>query len=412
MAAGLPAPIKVTRVTDGEYTIDARIGSSHVCYKQDVQLVIDTGSGDFWVRPNKLPWLGDRKDWSKEHRIDKVDRPTFIVTYGDKFFASSFVVEAEVRIGDIAGRQTLQVPRQVIGIAEVHGGNVETTPKFRQCGLLGLSLETLRVLPYDAGPSLIQNSFLATDEEGKELANVLRAFTIKVPSDTDPNSLRGQGFMWLRSGPTQLATLREKYKSPLWYNGLMARPGLIRPEIPTDRQNGFWAFWSPTFYVGDEVIQHDDNVGIADTGASQALILPDVCKRLYEKIDPQYRKEENGKWYLKRDIPLDKIPEFGISVGKCPIWIAPDDIYDLAAAESSSDDWIEGTIQSRDSMGLEEDLLGAPFLKNCVAVHDMGSPPRFGVMQVPLPNGKTFWDFEVNRKFVDTNSNIITQLVR
>ena len=323
------------------------------------------------VRPNKLPWLGDRASWERAHKIKITDLETFRVEYGDKFYASCFVIDAEVRIGDVNGMQALQVPHQLIGVAEVHGGNVETTPKFRQCGLLGLSLETLRELPYNAGPSIMQNSYLATDDAGQPLANALRAFAIKVPSGTDDRgSLRGDGFIWLQASSDALATLREKYKSPLWYNGLMSRPGLMKSDIPGDRQNGFWAFWSPMYYIGGDVLQID-NVGIADTGTSQALIHPDACKALYGKIDAQYCKYENDKWYLAKGMPLDKIPAFGIAVGKCPIWIAPDDIYDHANAELVDGDWVEGTFQARQD---DEDLLGAPFLKNYVAVCLRRSP--------------------------------------
>lgn len=132
--------------------------------------------------------------------------------------------------------------------------------------------------------------------------------------------------------------------------------------VKVDNSNGFWMFPSEHATINGEKFTLDNNMAIADTGTTLALVSDKLCEALYAQIPGAEYSEEYQGWLIPHAVKVHKLPELSISVGGKQFFLSKDDLR-FAPAD---DEYWYGGVQSRGENPF--DILGDTFLKSIYAV--------------------------------------------
>ncbi|KAH9448006.1 hypothetical protein MJO28_011555 [Puccinia striiformis f. sp. tritici] len=321
---------------DLEYVVPVTIGTPGV----QLLLDFDTGSADLWV------WSSDLKasqptasghavyDPKKSSTAQEVPGCTWKISYGDGSSASGVVYKDDLKIGDLhCSEQGIEVA-QKLSSAFLNGEGSD--------GLLGLAWPQINTAhPQQKTP--MQNMM------EKSITNQ-GLFTVCLKHDTD-----GKGFYSFGTICAEEAGVSEK---DIAYT-------------PIDNKQGFWAFQSTKAMIGDEEIELSENVAIADTGTTLALVSEALTTALYSKIPGAILDRSQGGYVYPADA---EVPDIKLAVGE-NMYTIPGKSLAYGPPDKGM---VFGGIQSRGNNPF--DILGDTFLKSVYVVFDQTNV-RIGVAQ-------------------------------
>ncbi|KNF01179.1 hypothetical protein PSTG_05533 [Puccinia striiformis f. sp. tritici PST-78] len=321
---------------DLEYVVPVTIGTPGV----QLLLDFDTGSADLWV------WSSDLKasqptasghavyDPKKSSTAQEVPGCTWKISYGDGSSAGGVVYKDDLKIGDLhCSEQGIEVA-QKLSSAFLNGEGSD--------GLLGLAWPQINTAhPQQKTP--MQNMM------EKSITNQ-GLFTVCLKHDTD-----GKGFYSFGTICAEEAGVSEK---DIAYT-------------PIDNKQGFWAFQSTKAMIGDEEIELSENVAIADTGTTLALVSEALTTALYSKIPGAILDRSQGGYVYPADA---EVPDIKLAVGE-NMYTIPGKSLAYGPPDKGM---VFGGIQSRGNNPF--DILGDTFLKSVYVVFDQTNV-RIGVAQ-------------------------------
>ena len=329
--------------TTGEYAY--RSDGAYLCEilasGQEFLLQFDSGSSDLWVLG---PELEDQV--TSQHTFYKpgssasyVEGSTFVSDYGGNYGVSGTVYVDTVTFGDIA------VANQAIGVANQFTGTSDVLQAASFDGIIGLDLGSTTFS--SGGATFLENVYEYLDYP---------VFTTKLTRENEETGFYTFGYI----------------------NGTVVGEQEIHYTEVAYTEEGYWAFPSTTFSVGDQQISIPDNIAIADTGTTLILVNDNILNAIYGSIGGNCNVEYQGKqWCI---YPSDaEVPQLTFSVGNFGFSLADGDLNDGSAAELGYENWNVGTVQSR---GEEPaDILGDVWLVNVYAIFDFTSgSPLFGAV--------------------------------
>ncbi|POW21925.1 hypothetical protein PSHT_01877 [Puccinia striiformis] len=309
---------------DLEYVVPVTIGTPGV----QLLLDFDTGSADLWV------WSSDLKasqptasghavyDPKKSSTAQEVPGCTWKISYGDGSSASGVVYKDDLKIGDLhCSEQGIEVA-QKLSSAFLNGEGSD--------GLLGLAWPQINTAhPQQKTP--MQNMM------EKSITNQ-GLFTVCLKHDTD-----GKGFYSFGTICAEEAGVTEK---DIAYT-------------PIDNKQG------------DEEIELSENVAIADTGTTLALVSEALTTALYSKIPGAILDRSQGGYVYPADA---EVPDIKLAVGE-NMYTIPGKSLAYGPPDKGM---VFGGIQSRGNNPF--DILGDTFLKSVYVVFDQTNV-RIGVAQ-------------------------------
>lgn len=132
---------------------------------------------------------------------------------------------------------------------------------------------------------------------------------------------------------------------------------------PIDSTGGFWQFNSTTAVInGKTVSRPKNNVAIADTGTTLALVDDTFLKAIYAAISgSKYDSNQQG-WTFPSNTPQSKLPTISVAIGGTQFSFHKEDFF----FGTLDNGMTYGGIQSRGS--LTHDILGDTWLKGVYAV--------------------------------------------
>ncbi|PLW52503.1 hypothetical protein PCANC_10616 [Puccinia coronata f. sp. avenae] len=321
---------------DLEYVVPVTIGTPGV----QLMLDFDTGSSDLWV------WSCDLKasqptasghavyDPKKSSTAQEIPNGTWKISYGDGSSASGVIYRDDLKIGD------LHCSEQGIEVAQKLSSSFLNSQGSD--GLLGLAWPQINTAnPQQKTPMQNMIEKRITDEG---------LFTVCLKHDVD-----GKGFYSFGTVCAEEAGVSEK---DIAYT-------------PVDNKQGFWAFPSTKAKIGDDEMELSENVAIADTGTTLALVSEAVTTALYKKIPGAVLDRSQGGYIYPADA---EVPDIQLAVGD-NMYTIPGKCLAYGPPEKGM---VYGGIQSRGNNPF--DILGDIFLKSVYIVFDQKNV-RIGVAQ-------------------------------
>jgi len=311
---------------DLEYVVPVTIGTPGV----ELMLDCDTGSADLWVFSTELK-AGQSTasghavyDPKKSSTAEEIPGGTWKISYGDGSSGSGIIYKDHLKIGDLeCSEQGIEVA-QKLSSSFLNGQGSD--------GLLGLAWPQLNTAnPQQKTPMQNMMEKKITDQG---------LFTVCLKHDTE-----GKGFYSFGKVCAEEAGVSEK---DIVYT-------------PIDNKQGFWAFPSTKAKIGDDVVELSENVAIADTGTTLALVSEAVTTALYQKIPGAVLDRSQGGYVY----PVDaEVPDVQLAVGE-NMFTIPGKSLAYGLPEKGM---VFGGIQSRGNNPF--DILGDIFLKSVYAVFD------------------------------------------
>jgi hypothetical protein len=147
-----------------------------------------------------------------------------------------------------------------------------------------------------------------------------------------------------------------------------------------DSSQGFWQFPSKTATINGQTIDQGDNLAIADTGTTLALVSDQVCDALYKAIPGATYSSEYQGYIVPNTVTANDLPDFSVAIGDKEFVIQKED---LIFAPADDNNWYGG-VQSRGDMTF--DILGDTFLKSVYAVSTLSPNDWHDVSMLMLSN--------------------------
>lgn len=147
-----------------------------------------------------------------------------------------------------------------------------------------------------------------------------------------------------------------------------------------DSSQGFWQFPSKTATINGETIDLGDNLAIADTGTTLALVSDQVCDALYKAIKGATYSSEYQGYIVPNTVTAKDLPDFSVDIGGKEFVIQKED---LVFAPADDTHWYGG-VQSRGDMTF--DILGDTFLKSVYAVSTLSLATWHNALLLMLSN--------------------------
>ncbi|KAK4148024.1 aspartic peptidase domain-containing protein [Dichotomopilus funicola] len=331
-------PGKVTaedQPNDAEYLCEVAIGSGSDAQK--VLLDFDTGSADLWVNSERFHYKK-----SRTFRLQK--EKTWRIQYGDGSSASGPVGTDSLTIGGIeVNPQTIEIATQMSS----------QFMRSRMDGLLGLAFSKLNTVHSNGTPDP-QRTPVDNMISQHDIPKQAQLFTSAMYSGRSKSKDSFYTFGWIDE-----ALVKSSGEEIAW--------------VDIDKTNGFWMFPSEHATVNEKKLTFENNMAIADTGTTLALVSDELCDALYAQIPGAKYSEEYQGWLIPHSVRVHNLPKLSISVGRKQFFLSRDDLR-FAPAE---DNYWYGGVQSRGENPF--DILGGTFLKSIYAIWDQGNT-RFGAV--------------------------------
>ncbi|PNY23557.1 Uncharacterized protein TCAP_06505 [Tolypocladium capitatum] len=305
--------------SDIEYLAEVHIGTP----AQKVLLDFDTGSSDLWVLTSQLNGLNGQAtyDASRSSSAKQLNGASWSITYADQSGASGDVFNDVVSIGG------LSVKKQAVERAS------QVTPTFAsgaESGLVGLawdSINTVSPKPQKTWFSNIKSSLAAP------------VFTSRLRHNADGSY--NFGFID-----------KTQFTGDITYTAV-------------DNSNGFWAFTSTGYTVGNGQQNSQSINGIADTGTT-LLLLPDaVVNDYYSNVSGATNDQTAGGYVFDCSAQL---PDFSFGVESSTITI-PGSFINFSPVNPGDNSRCFGGLQSD---GGQLSIFGDVALKAAFVVWDAG----------------------------------------
>ncbi|KKY37461.1 putative endothiapepsin precursor [Diaporthe ampelina] len=308
----------VPQMFDSEYLAAVQIGTP----PQDVTLNFDTGSSDLWVFSSDTPpaQVSGQKIYTpgQSSTSASVDGASWQITYGDGSGASGIVYTDVVTVGGVS------VPNQAVEAATMVSGS------FSQD-----AASSVNTVQPQAQKTFFSNA----------MAN------LAMP----------------------LFTANLKQGEPGNYNfGFVDQTeftGNIN-FVPVNASQGFWAFNSEGFSVGDGQAQDFPHQAIADTGTTLMLVQDQMVEAYYAQVPSAQNNAQIGGFVFDCS---EELPSLTANIGGYQA-VIPGSIIKFAPADTDSFDTATscfGGIQS--NTGLDFAIYGDIFLKAAFTVFDGGN---------------------------------------
>ncbi|KAL1409399.1 hypothetical protein Q8F55_003382 [Vanrija albida] len=328
-------PLDPDSTWDIAYLAQVEIGTP----PQTLTLNLDTGSSDLWVFSSDLSAADqanhDVFDYHKSTTWKPISGATFSVGYGDGSAASGGVGRDVVKLGG------LTIPNQAVEIAQTQ----YKFAKGNNDGLVGLGYYTGR-----------HGNKVSTGPEKTPVDNLIAQGTLP------PGSQLFTSAFYSTRNPE-----KSFYTFGYIDEDLVAQSGQSLKWAPIDGSQGYWQFPSTTARVGGKAVTGipSNQVAIADTGTSLALVHPAVAKALYAQI-PDVVTDRDGFYHFPNS-SISKLPKFEVAVGPNLWTIQPEDLAYLW--DDADQLWVGGVQALNDGLS----IFGDSFLKSVYAVWDRGN---------------------------------------
>jgi Eukaryotic aspartyl protease len=332
----------------GQYVVNITVGS------QMLPFVIDTGSSAFWVIGSKIDCPGTFHETA--NNFHKTDDVTFDVAYGDGTVnAAGAMGEAKVKIGNI------EIPRQLLGVAT---SGTFCDPNFS--GFLGLGIVANakrggQHFPYDAPPQHMRKLGLI-DESIFSMA------------------LSNQGGKLAFGGIPEGVNVEQRWAAANAHTGYFgfARLGKFNYwEITIDNIMYQTDVGSIENESGNIVTLSTKSFNsIVDNGVPNDAVDPVIAAKVASMYKPPAVADKRGNYIVNCDaLP----PTYGVTIGGETIWYKPENMIMSYTGGTSAVDWKMCKTPLRDAEWMEdvsqyESVLGAPFMRNVLAVFDFERP--------------------------------------
>ncbi|KAE8148987.1 aspartic peptidase domain-containing protein [Aspergillus avenaceus] len=323
---------------DAVFFVPVDIGSP----PQNVQLVLDSASADFWVR--SLAEGNRGFDSAKSSTFAPFEDATWKVSRIDGSSVSGSFGTDEITIGGVTSKE------QTVQLADA------VSPAFARAsgdGVLGLSFGSISTLT----PKVKTLADRLTADH--DIASSDKLFTVKLGSWGD-NELE-QPFCTL--GYIDQETVRScgngvKYTS-------------------VDNERGYWMLDSVSLTIGEQTVDRPDNKAVVDTDAALTLLDDRACQAIYDSVPGAYYDVDSQGYLVPAEIDVDALPELKLAVGG-DLFRVPKQSLLFGEAKAGH---VYGGVQSRGS--LEFDVFGKPFLDGVYVIFDVGAT-RLGIAQPSL----------------------------
>ncbi|KAK7718534.1 hypothetical protein SLS64_002489 [Diaporthe eres] len=317
----------VPQMFDSEYLAAVQIGTP----PQDVTLNFDTGSSDLWVFSSDTPpaQVSGQKIYTpgQSSTSTSIDGASWTITYGDGSGASGIVYTDVVTVGGVS------VPNQAVEAATMVAGSF--SQDAASSGLLGLAMDSINTVQPRAQKTFFSNA----------MANLaMPLFTANLKQGEAGNY--NFGFV----DQTEFT-------------------GNIN-FVPVNASQGFWAFNSEGFSVGDGQAQDFPHQAIADTGTTLMLVQDQMVEAYYAQVPSAQNNAQIGGFVFDCS---EELPSLTANIGGYQA-VIPGSIIKFAPADTDSFDTATtcfGGVQS--NTGLPFAIYGDIFLKAAFTVFDGGN---------------------------------------
>ncbi|KAF2461935.1 aspartic peptidase domain-containing protein [Lineolata rhizophorae] len=305
---------------------------------QDLELDIDTGSGDLWVfstMMNSTTTSGRTLyDPARSNSSDLLEDETWRIQYGDGSGAAGVVYADKVVVGGVTA--TSQAVEAATSVSRSFAEDADMD------GLMGLSFGSINTVEPTRQQTFFESVVGSLDEP---------VFAVTLKSG-EPGSY-DFGFV-----------------DPAKYDGELT-------YVDVDSSDGFWQFAVDGYGVGGSGPANSSSsfTCIADTGSSLMYVPSGPLNEYYGAVEGATFDRFQGAWTLPCDAEL---PDFSLVIGGASL-VVPGRFVSYAPVDDTNETCYGG-MQS--SAGIGFCLLGDVFLKGLYVVHDVGtSPPRMGWAQ-------------------------------
>lgn len=316
---------------ESEYLSPVSIGG------QELNLNLDTGSGDLWVFSTELPGTEGSGhalyDPTKSSTYSQYEGATWQIQYGDGSTAAGIVGYDQVAIGGAT------VTKQAVELA------TEVAAQFlrdeNSDGIVGLSFSVLNTVQPQPQKTWFENVQDSLDAP---------LFTADLEEDA--------------SGTYEFGTIDQtKYSGEINYT-------------PIDNSDGWWQFPSKYITIGGQQQQCTIcSPAIADTGTSLLLLDDDVVDAYYAQVEgAQYDSMQGGYVYQC----TAQLPDFGVAIGSNYVaTLTGEEITYAEVGNGTCFGGVQGNGASQGS-GTPVQIIGVVLLKQYFAVFDGGNL-QFGI---------------------------------
>jgi Eukaryotic aspartyl protease len=306
---------------------------------QTFNVLLDSGSGDFWVYSNLLlqnetffPNISHTVYNPFNSTTAEPSGQTNFIQYGGGEM-TGIVFHDTVTLGGI------EVKQQPVEAA------LETDPSLAPAnfpcdGIFGLwALGNTTVTP-GANQMVLQDLFFGDASPDQKV------FTALLTRPTE-----GEGFF----------TFGSIDQDALQNQNISFVP--VNPDSPFS----FWNVSVPQFFVNDQALPNDGGTVIIDTGTTLILVNDDVLPAIYEPVGGFF-DNSTGAWLFPANFSTSDLPTITMPVGGYNVTLSPEDlIFDTVDIPG----FVIGGIQSNGGFGVV--IFGDVWLRNVYAVFDLGS---------------------------------------
>ena len=327
---------------DTEFLTPVSIGTP----PQNLNVDIDTGSGDMWVFASSTPaWELNGHDYyspANSSTSAKLTGQAWEISYGDGSSCSGDVYTDTVSLGG------LTVTQQAVECAK------ELSPEFTNDtsndGLIGLAFSMLNTVTPTQQKTFFESALESLDSP---------VFT----ADLKAGARKCCPLPMCR----HLADLVGLMPAGLYNFGYIDNSSFMGAITYTrvDNSNGFWEFTSTGYSVGSGSFKSAKIDGIADTGTTLLLLPPPVVADYYKQVDGAKYSVRGAGWIFPCET---KPPNFVFGVEGARITI-PGKYVSFSPDDTLSTNCFGGI---QENTGIEFAIFGDVALKSAFVVFDGG----------------------------------------
>lgn len=370
-------PNRTIELSSGQYgtTFNAEVTFGNQTFK----LLVDTGSSDTYVMKDDFVCIDDEhgnktvpqaecgftETYTHSRTYSLIPDQTFGVKYGDGIACGNLAHEDVTLAG-------VTVPSQVIGVANhttAMGDGINS-------GVLGLAYPSLTSAhsqnhtnnqTYWYGRKPYSPLFNTMYDRGLIEENFFSIALAHTPRNASTDPVFG-GYLTLGDLPP--VAHEDKFASV---------PVEILDAIPTDftsgkRTRSYWAFTVDSFTWSNDTeprSTNDTKIQVfTDTGNNINILPSAVVDPINAMFDPKpFYNETNGVSFVPCDA---KAPAVGVEIGGQTFYHNGQDLVYQVDDGICATVFMSSEFVAKNGIELDLHILGSPFLKNVVSVHDFG----------------------------------------